>query len=702
MKRGIKREKKISLAELSNLQKQYMDEYKEQQKYFDKELLEITSLPELERFQKRATKALQVLKNKYEEIQNYVAAPSTNPKQLLPKKTQIEFKKAVPDIKALHEKINERKQEIKTKRDPAKLLKQLKENYRADTFDIKAYNDFLTNPIVKNKVKYNPIFAARVDKLNKKVITRYAHTIAALDQELFLKISTKELFSPPWKPHECPSMAAFTDQNVNLTNYVSSLVLDAESMEQRTLIVERWVWVAYSLYHEHKDLSACQAIITGLSSTEVERLKRTFEGMSLETEEVFDTLKQTMLPLRPPPALNPIMSEKQAVIPSMALIRRDLTYLEDGNHYLEEIESKDERRLEMATRIASGVKMRITIDKLQKERASLLILEDKDTQLDTIFRDMLKNGYAYDQDAYFEKSETLEPIGNDLAPAKSVKFGRVFKPSSSHSSNEPTMQQQIFKELIQDIIPSALNKITFAMDQDYIIDEEKEDSQLEPVKREIEAYIENLTWFLKDEKNSSLVKEGTALLQTLKELDLHQLKTQNLEAQLFVALYKLKIEFGTLSRLNPTSDLIQAIEAEVAKINDLTETYEFSRGFRSSLSAFNVEISTFRQLANKAEGKQEGQENKEASVPDWRSNRSGQDQTSRNRYSLLYSQDIDAGKEGSVSELAEDKKVSSVEQRNKTLQKRYSVLYSQLSSQIIRDTGKDKEPNPEPLFAHCP
>lgn len=699
MKSGIK-EKKIGIAELSNLQNKYMDEYREQKKYFDKELLEVTTLPELERLQKRASKALLVLKNKHEEIQSYVAIPS--PRQLLPRKTQNEFKKAVPDSKALYEKINERKQEIKTKRDPAKLLKQLKENFSADTFNMKAYDEFLTNPIVKNKIKFNPIFATRVDKLNKNIITRYAHTIAALDQELFLKISTRELFSPPWKPEECPSMDAFSAQSANLGEYVSALIINAHSMEERTLIVDRWIWVAYSLYTEHKDLSGCQGILLGLAKIEVDRLKKTFDGLSPETKEVLDNLNEEVMPKNRIPALNPVMSQQQAVIPSMVLLRRDVTYLKDGNHYLEEIKSKAEKQLEMSTRIASGVKMRITIDKLQKERAALLVLEDKDTQLDNTLRDMLQNGSAYDEDANYRRSEELEPTGNNLAPAKPVKFGRVFKPSSSNSSNEPTMQQQILKELIQDIIPSALKKISFAMDKDYVMDEEKDEAGLEPLNREIQAYIENLEWFLKDEKNSSLVKEGTELLQTLKELDLHQLKTQNLEAQLYVSLYKLKIEFGTLSRLNPTSELIQTIEAEVAKINNLTETYKFSRAFRTSLSAFNIEISTFRQLANKAEGKQDEEEKTNASVPDWRSNRSGQEQTSKNRYSL-YSQESDAGKgkEKAVSEHAEDKRNPSENQRDKTLYKRYSVLYSQLHSQIIRPDNS-KETSSEPLLAHCP
>ncbi|PJE13586.1 RasGEF domain-containing protein [Legionella sp.] len=716
MKRSTKKEKKTNLAELSNLQKKYMDEYKEQNKFFDSELLEITELDELERFQKRASKTLLVLKNRYEEIQAY--AEVFAPKHSSPSKTQIEFKAAKPDSKAFYEQINQRKQEIKTKRDPAKILKRLNEHFHANTFDMQAYNEFLINPAVKNKIRFNPIFASRVEKLNKQVITGYANSIAALDQKLFLQISTDELFSPPWKPEECPSMAAFTDQNVNLTNYISSLVLNASSMEERTLIVDRWIWVAYSLYHEHKDLSGCQAILTGLSTTEVSRLKKTFDGLNPETEQVFAKLNETMFPHRAT-ALGPVLSQQQAAIPSMALIRRDITFLEDGNRYLEKIKDPSERRLEMASRTSGGRKMMLTLNKLQTERTHFPIPNDTDAQLDTILIDMLNNGFFYDQDESHELSTQIEPLGNDLETAKPVNFGRVLKSSTSSNSSQPTIQRQMLEELIRDLNRYLIADVSrylkdkkqsdvFVMDENYVIDWEKENSQLELLNREKEAHIETLEWLLKDEPKKSLVKEGNKLLQTLQDLDYKQLKMQNLEAKLFVNLYKLKIEFGTLSRLNPdpsNKQRLEDIETEVAKINELVETCELSPSLKTSLSAFNIEISTFRQLVNKAEEKQEEKENSEASIPDWRSNRSSQDHTSKNRYSLLYSQDNNAGKEreSSVSEL-KDKKISSTEQRLQTMQKRYSLLYSQLHSQINRDTGKDKEVSVEPTFvaAHCP
>ncbi|ARG97675.1 RasGEF domain-containing protein [Legionella micdadei] len=605
------------ISALSKHQEEYLEKYKSLKTYINNRLPEISDLTELDSLRQHVKKDQRALERMYEEMAKIqkilkdASKQSTKVKQTFEKfnlKFTAGFKDASPDCKPLFEQIAAKKQEIKDGNDPVQMLKKLISKFKANELDLQAFNDFLMNPAVKSKVRMNPLFAAKVENLNKQIIGRYAQTIATIDQELFLTIRKAELFSP-WAYAKSPTIIANTTQYNNLADYVSNLVLAAPSIEERAIILDRWIWVAHYLFEELKDYSGCHAILTGLSRNEVSRLKRTFDSLSEETQDTFQKLSAAILVSN---SLRPIFNAQQAVIPAMPLLQRDVTFVHDGNKAVTDLENKEEKREEMVMRTGGGRKIMLTFTKLQSERGNFSIPGDTDAHLDGLLRDRLKNpATPYDPAIADDLSKQLEPTGNELKAAKPIKFGKVFK--SSSGNNQPCMRQVMLEELIQALTqylvndPSGFlkqrNQESFQMDNNYVIDWEKENKELEKLSREMEAHVEVLKGYSTKEKNSSLLNRANGLISKIEALDFKQLKMQNLESKLYVRLYKLKVEFANVSRYSrdPDAEQIGKIIAEVEKISKLSESCQFSPNFLKHLEAFNQEITAFKQLANPSE-----------------------------------------------------------------------------------------------------
>ncbi|WP_160158655.1 RasGEF domain-containing protein [Legionella maceachernii] len=609
---------------LSEHQKEYLDKYASLKIYLETRLPEISSLDDLESLRKRIKKEQHALESMYGEmikiqktLKESTSKQSTKVKQTFEHWNQKfidRFNKATPDCKTLFDQIDAKKQEIKDDNDPAKILKKLISKFQANELDIQAFNDFLMNPAVKSKMRANPLFSAKVEHLNRQIIVRYGHTLARLDQELFLNIRLQELFSP-WAFAKSPTIKANAANYNNLSDYITNLILAAPSIEERSIIVDRWIWVAQYLFEELKDYSGCHAILSALSRNEVSRLSRTFESLSPETQDTFDKLSKSILVSS---SLRPIFNAQEAVIPAMPLIQRDVTFVADGNKSVEDLESKDDKREEMMMRTGGGKKIVLAFDKLQTERTKYVIPNNIDLELDDFLRDRLKNpAVPYDSDAADQRSTELEPPKNDLKAAKPVRFGKVFK-SASHN-NQSCMRQVILEDLIKGLTtfvvndPSGFlrgrNQEGFQMDEKkYVIDWEKEAEQIAMLHREIEANVDALKGYSTNEKNSSLVSRTQDLINKLEALDFKQIKMQQLENKLNITLFKLKVEFSSLSRVNHDNENVERLDeiiAEVEKISTLAEECQFSSKFQKNLEEFNKVIDAYKLSSNSSEVKQE-------------------------------------------------------------------------------------------------
>lgn len=630
---------------LSEYQAKYLEKYESLTAYLSKKLPEISGLDDLDSLQKRVKKeqiALEAMYKEMAETYNTLKKAKYTPKgkesfEKFNKGFVGTFQVAPPDCKPLFDQIATKRKQIKAEQNPAELLTKLISRFKANNLDLQAFNDFLMNPAVKSKIRTNPIFAAKVGNLNKQIIIRYAQTIARIDQELFLNIRASELFSP-WAFKSSPSIMANTAQYNNLADYVGRLILDANSIEERAIIIERWIWVAHYLFDELKDYSGCHAILSVFSRSEIGRLKKTFASLSPECQDALDKMSNELLVSQ---ALKPIFNAQQAVIPAMPLIQRDVTFLEDGNKTVSDLKSKDEKREEMTRRTGGGRKIMHVFKRLQDDRSTFRLSEEIDAPLNDLLRDRLKTPVApYDSDDGYERSQLLEPVNNELKPAKPVKFGKVL--NSASATNQPNMRQQLLQDSIKALTDSVLNNVSgflkdrnqeaFEMDENYVIDWEKENLELGKLDREKEALVDTLKGFSNNEKNASLLKRANVLIEKLEALDFKHIKMQHLESKLYARLYKLKVEFACAARFNDKNgdpEQISLIIAELEKISQLSEGCQFSANFLKFLNAFNDEVRVFKDLSNPA--KEEELTHTELENPGSRTTR-----FLRCRYSLLY------------------------------------------------------------------
>lgn len=598
---------------LSEHQEKYLEKYESLKAYLSKKLPEISSPEELDSLRKRIKKEQTVLEAMYKEMEK-IHKTLRDSKQSPASKRRFEkfskkfvegFEIAPPDCKPLFEQISTKKQKIKDENNPAEILKKLVSRYKANDLDLQAFNDFLMNPLVKSKIKTNRIFAAKVENLNKQIVIRYAQTIATIDQGLFLKIRSKDLFSP-WAFKSSTAIAASTTHYNNIADYVSSLVLAASSMEERVIIVERWIWVAHYLCEELKDYSGCHAILTGLSRIEISRLSKTFASLSPESQDALAHISNKVLGSS---ALKPVFNAQQAIIPAMPLIQRDITFIADGNKSITDLESKEDKREEMAMRTGGGRKILHVFRRLQNERGNFRLSGDVDASLDELLRERLERPASYDSDEGYEVSKRLEPINNELETVKAVNFGKVFKGATP--TNQPKMRQLFLEDVIQTLNNSLINNVSgflkarkqeaFQMDENYVINWEKEDQELEKLNREKEAYVEVLQGYSTNEKNSNLLSRTNALIKKLEALDFKQIKMQSLETKLYNRLFLLKVEFDSASRFNPDSEKISLIIAELEKISELSQGCQLSPNFSRMLASFNDGVMAFKAESSPSE-----------------------------------------------------------------------------------------------------
>ncbi|CDZ78115.1 RasGEF domain protein [Legionella massiliensis] len=629
---------------LTEHQNEYLKKYESLQQYLNAQLPETFEFGDLELVRARVRKEHLALKKLYEEIQKIHATLKDNAKNL-PRRSlrrfeefseefNARFTEANPDCKSMFQQINAQKEEIKASKDPVQILNKLVEKYKAASLTIKEYNEFLCNPLIKSKVKSSSSFAARVKEFNKQIIDASANTIAEIDQELFLNIKESDLLSP-WAYKNSETLLANSTHHNNLADLASRDILRGSSVEERTITAERWIGVASSLFEVHKDYNGCMAILLAFSRVEISRLNKTMGGLSKESQETLAKLSEVVLV---PQALKPIFNAQQAVIPALPMFQRDMTFLHDGNVSVSSLEDDEAKRSEMAERTGGGRKIMRVFTKLQKERANTVISGSRDVNLNSLLRDLLDNpGPEYDSEKAYQRSQQLEPAGNSLQVAKIIKLGKTVK---SSTNSQPVMRQVMLQELIHELNHSPLvndisaylrakNQELFQMDESCVIDWEQEKQLVEPLKREVEAYVEEIQGFLTNEKNSNLVKQGNELINHLQSIDFMQAKMNSLERTLSAGLYKLRIEFTTLTKLkaDPTDPKFVEVEAELTKISKLQESCQFSDRFLAGFADFKEQFEAFKQLTQQvSEDKENALDTLEVKLP----------RASQCRYSLLF------------------------------------------------------------------
>ncbi len=111
-----------------------------------------------------------------------------------------------------------------------------------------------------------------------------------------------------------------------ISHYVARQILLEEHVDKRTVLLERWINIALKCF-DNKDFNTCFAIIAGINSNPIYRLKATKEGLSPIAKEFLEIVTPL---LSNPEAITAIMSRTGTdIVPYYGTYRTQLTFTSD-------------------------------------------------------------------------------------------------------------------------------------------------------------------------------------------------------------------------------------------------------------------------------------------------------------------------------------------------------------------------------------
>lgn len=163
-----------------------------------------------------------------------------------------------------------------------------------------------------------------------------ARQLTILESRIFAQIEPYEVLDKAWSKPELNTRsrnvkAMILNSNM-ITGWAAESILQQQDIRKRLQIVKHFILIADKC-RELRNFSAVMAIISGLNSAPVHRLRRTWDMLSGKYQQIFDSLNQLM-------SSNKNFSEYRheirtadgAAIPFLGVFLTDLTFLEDANH----------------------------------------------------------------------------------------------------------------------------------------------------------------------------------------------------------------------------------------------------------------------------------------------------------------------------------------------------------------------------------
>ncbi|XP_067941437.1 ral guanine nucleotide dissociation stimulator-like 1 isoform X2 [Watersipora subatra] len=133
-------------------------------------------------------------------------------------------------------------------------------------------------------------------QLNARTI---AEQLTRIDAELFIKVEAHQCLGSTWnqrsreKANECPTVAATISMFNSVIYTVISTILKDIGLKssKRANIIEKWISIAQEL-RIMKNFSSLRAIISGLQSSPIFRLKKLWSNVNKSSMEIYTDLSQ--------------------------------------------------------------------------------------------------------------------------------------------------------------------------------------------------------------------------------------------------------------------------------------------------------------------------------------------------------------------------------------------------------------------------
>ena len=125
------------------------------------------------------------------------------------------------------------------------------------------------------------------------------------------------------------NLSAFVDSFNHISYWVASEICLTPILKKRTAILKHIILLGKEFF-EHRNFNGLMAVISGLNLASVQRLKKTWRGLSSKILGTLHQLEEVMSPKSNYQNYRTLLSEKPAV-PFFGLLLKDLTFLDDGN-----------------------------------------------------------------------------------------------------------------------------------------------------------------------------------------------------------------------------------------------------------------------------------------------------------------------------------------------------------------------------------
>ena len=161
-----------------------------------------------------------------------------------------------------------------------------------------------------------------------------ARQFTIIESRIFCAIQSEELLGLEWtKKHnsKAVNVHAMSTLSTDLANLVADTILSVEDVKKRALAIKQWVKIGMKCL-ELNNYDSLMAIICSLNSSMVQRLKKTWELVSIKTRNRLEELKAIVDVSKNYAVLRQRLENEVApCLPFVGIYLTDLTFVDVGN-----------------------------------------------------------------------------------------------------------------------------------------------------------------------------------------------------------------------------------------------------------------------------------------------------------------------------------------------------------------------------------
>jgi len=165
-----------------------------------------------------------------------------------------------------------------------------------------------------------------------------ATQMTVMEQELFCDVQPIEFLKDCWQsPHRevlSPRLFALVKRFNDVSFWVATQVVTCPSVKHQTMVIRKFIKIAYKLYKFHNYNSLMQ-ILSGLHNVSVSRLRSAWAGLPGNALDKFKKIDDFMSAnnnfQQYRDTLNDLLQHKTAALPYLVLFMRDITFIEENS-----------------------------------------------------------------------------------------------------------------------------------------------------------------------------------------------------------------------------------------------------------------------------------------------------------------------------------------------------------------------------------